>query len=138
MEFVNRGLTDGLPALEFKVCHGRARTKPIDEFERTQPPEKDEEHEMSLEQELKSIWDKYETQRAAERDAAKTRADAERELAELNAKRIKAGLETASVYQDHTRMLQAQPVWIGTNGQQKTWRSEMESEMMVAIRKAFG
>jgi hypothetical protein len=107
-------------------------------LEHAMPPEKDEEQEMSLEQELKPIWDKYETQRAAERDAAKTRADAERELAELNAKRIKAGLETAGVYQDHTRMLQSQAVWIGTNGVQKTWRSEMESEMMVAVRKTFG
>jgi septation ring formation regulator EzrA len=100
--------------------------------------DRDEEQEMGLEQELKTIWDKYETQRAAERDAAKTRADAERELAELNARRIKAGLETASVYQSYALGLQSQAAWIGTNGVQKTWRSEMESEMMVAIRKAFG
>jgi hypothetical protein len=66
---------------------------------------------LSLEQELRATWLKYEPQRSAANAGARTRAEAERDLADLNDRRSKPGLPT--------------------------WRDELDAELLSAIRKHF-
>jgi hypothetical protein len=84
--------------------------------------------------ELKAIWDKYEPQRSAERTAAETRLEAQKELAALNQKRLAAGLPMVTEYRDQSLTGQSVgQVWMGPPP--KTWRDEMEGELLSCLRR---
>lgn len=91
---------------------------------------------MSLEDDLRTIWQKYEPQREAERNAAETARTAARELAELNAKRLRAGLPSVCEYSDRGMqgIGQMQAVWAPVP---RTWRDDLRDDVMAAVRKAF-
>jgi hypothetical protein len=91
--------------------------------------------ENVLIEELHQIWNKYESQRAAELDAARVREEATRELAEMNAKRSKLGLIAVVEYQA-SQQLQAGNYWVGP--QPKTWRDEMDAELLSAVKRFLG
>jgi hypothetical protein len=83
--------------------------------------------------ELHVIWIKYEPQRKADDDAARTRAEAQQELHKLNMKRIKLGLETVSEYRE-TSLTQGSNVMWSTSGT-KTWRDEMDAELLATVKR---
>lgn len=90
----------------------------------------------SLEAELRAIWDTYEPQRAAERDAAKTAAEAWKDLQELNAKRAAKGLPHVTEYRDQSLMAQLSQqgnVYMGPPP--KTWRNELDEKLLAAVRR---
>jgi hypothetical protein len=90
---------------------------------------------MDLLDELKAIWAKYETQMAAERNAEETRVQAATELMALNQKRTKVGLPVVMEHQSQSMTNQGMGMYCYPPA--KTWRDDMQAEMMVAIRKAF-
>jgi hypothetical protein len=91
---------------------------------------------MNIAIELKSIWDKYEPQRASEHHAAETREVARKELHELNQKRLAAGLPMVTEYRDQSAQIGQTQAWLGPPA--KTWRDEMEAELLSCIRRHFG
>lgn len=94
---------------------------------------------MTLEEELRAIWSKYEPQRDAERRALETQAKAWKDLCELNEKRKTLGLQPVSEYRDRDGMfggmLQSAIVY---SPPPKTWRDELNEELLSAIRRSFG
>lgn len=92
---------------------------------------------MTLEEELRAIWDKYEPQREAERRASETQAEAWRDLCALNDKRKVLGLQPVSEYRDRDSIF-GQMSAIVHSPPPKTWRNELDEELLSAVRRRFG
>jgi hypothetical protein len=87
---------------------------------------------MTLEEELRAIWNKYGHQRVLERDAGRMRQEAERDLVELNVKRGRLGLPHVSVERDPQSLSASQAIsWAPPP---RTWRDELDSEILTAVK----
>lgn len=86
---------------------------------------------MTLEQELRTVWEKYAPQRDAEANAARSQAQANKDLGELNARRKLAGLDPVGTYQGMGQM--------GSLGQvyppPRTWRDDMDDELLSTVKE---
>lgn len=94
---------------------------------------------MTMESELKAIWTKYEPQRASERHASLKRSEAEKDLAELNGRRLAAGFAmVGEQLMGYAGQLQAMHHGqAGYYAPPRTWRDDMEGELMAVIRRNF-
>jgi hypothetical protein len=90
---------------------------------------------MSLEEELRAIWNRYGPQRMFERDAGRLRQEAERDLVELNAKRGRLGLPHVSEQRGDPQLCVSQAVsW---QAPPRMWRDELDSELLTAVKHFF-
>lgn len=87
----------------------------------------------TLARELRAIWSKYAPQRSAELDAKATRERAASELRALNESRVSMGLPTVGEYTGQQSAGAVQ--WGQTYPAQKTWRSELDAELLAAVKR---
>jgi hypothetical protein len=95
---------------------------------------------LDLESRLQAIWDKYTTQRLAERHALETAKRAQEDLNEFNNKRAAAGLQPVSEHygsgQFHSLLNHAQIVYPSIPPP-RTWREDMSDAMLACIHAHF-
>lgn len=82
---------------------------------------------------LRSIWAKYDPQREAEREALRTRKEAEDELQALNMKRAKHGLPLVGA--SHDSLFQGSNLHVHVGERPRTWRDEMHAELLAAVKQ---
>jgi len=89
-----------------------------------------------LEAALAAVWMKYKPQRDAELDATKVAREASVELMELNQRRLSAGLGTvieAAMASGFAQQMTGQQLYAYPSP--RTWRDEMDAELLLAVKR---
>lgn len=92
---------------------------------------------MTLEEELRLIWAKYEPQRMLEKHAVEIHQNAARELRELNERRAKENLLPVGEWRDSNsaQMAAMQAGQFYQPSAAKTWRDKLESELLATVKR---
>lgn len=93
---------------------------------------------MTLEEDLQIIWNRYEPQRDAECNAMLRDQQAREELVEFNKRRAQLGLNPVTEYQHREPSnLMAHGYSVSVGPAPKTWRDDLDAEILVAVKKHF-